>query len=94
MRKEIIGDRSIAGQTHDDAEWLDVEPIARIQLTSEDPAFPRNCAPAMDLQPNRLCPGDEDYAVNLESVTKVEIVIDPDRGRKNNLATLNALRLG
>ena len=35
----------------------------------------------------------EDYAVNLESVTKVEIVIDPDRGRKNSLATLNALRL-
>ena len=36
----------------------------------------------------------EDYAVELESVTKLELVIDPDRGRGQSLATLNALRLG
>lgn len=35
----------------------------------------------------------EDYAVQLESVTRLELVIDPDRGRGQNLATLNALRL-
>jgi hypothetical protein len=35
----------------------------------------------------------EDYAVELESVTKLELVIDPDRGRGQSLATLNALRL-
>jgi hypothetical protein len=29
----------------------------------------------------------------LDSVTKFEIVIDPDRGRGQSLATLNALRL-
>ena len=33
------------------------------------------------------------YAVELESVTKLELVIDPDRGRGHSLATLNALRL-
>jgi hypothetical protein len=33
----------------------------------------------------------EDHTVNLDSVTKLEIVIDPDRGR--SLAALNALRL-
>ena len=159
MRKEIIGDHSIAGQTHGDTEWLDVEPIARIQLTSEDPAFPIENALSRNPEHNELgwratSPGSqtialhfdaphnirrifvhfiernaeraqefvlrysstketdreivrqqwtfsptgsaqeiEDYAVNLESVTKVEIVIDPDRGRKNSLATLNALRL-
>jgi hypothetical protein len=35
----------------------------------------------------------EDYAVNLEFVTKVELVIDPDRGHGHNLATLNTFRL-
>ena len=35
----------------------------------------------------------EDYEVELESVTKLELVIDPDRGRGHSLATLNALRL-
>jgi hypothetical protein len=35
----------------------------------------------------------EDYAVELESVTKLELVIDPDRGRGQSLAMLNAFRL-
>jgi hypothetical protein len=35
----------------------------------------------------------EDYAVELESVTKLELVIDPDRRRGHSLATLNTLRL-
>jgi hypothetical protein len=35
----------------------------------------------------------EDYAVELESITKLDLVIDPDRGRGHSLATLNALRL-
>jgi hypothetical protein len=35
----------------------------------------------------------EDYAVQLEAVTKLELVIDPDRGHGHCLATLNALRL-
>jgi hypothetical protein len=35
----------------------------------------------------------EDSAVELKSVTKLELVIDPDRGRGRILATLNTLRL-
>jgi hypothetical protein len=35
----------------------------------------------------------EDYTVELESVTKFEIIIDPDRGRGASPATLNILRL-
>jgi hypothetical protein len=35
----------------------------------------------------------EDYTVDLEGVTKLELVIDPDRGRGHSRATLNALRL-
>jgi hypothetical protein len=40
MRKDIIGDQPVGRQSHDDADWLDVERVARVQLTSEDPAFP------------------------------------------------------
>jgi hypothetical protein len=35
----------------------------------------------------------ENYSVELKSVTKLELVIDPDRGRGHSLAALNALRL-
>jgi hypothetical protein len=35
----------------------------------------------------------EDYEVDLHSVTKLEILIDPDRGAGHSLATLNALRV-
>lgn len=35
----------------------------------------------------------EDYPVDLKGVTKLELVIDPDRGRGYSRATLNALRL-
>jgi hypothetical protein len=159
MRKEIIGDQPTARQSHGDADWLDVERIARVQLTSEDPAFPIENALSTNPERNELgwraaSPGaqtialqfdapqnirrlfvhfiereaergqefvlryssptetnreivrqqwtfsptgstqeTEDYAVNLDSVTKFEIVIDPDRGRGQSLATLNALRL-
>jgi hypothetical protein len=43
--------------------------------------------------PNGSAQEAEDYAVELESVTKLELVIDPDRGRRNSLATLSALRI-
>jgi hypothetical protein len=158
MRKEIIGEHSIAAQTRDD-EWLDIERVARVQLTSEDPAFPIENALSTNPERNEVGwraggPGaqaialhfdapqnirrlfvqfiereaergqefvlrytsptemnreivrqqwtfspsgsaqeTEDYAVNLDSVTKLEMVIDPDRGRGQSLATLSALRL-
>jgi hypothetical protein len=159
MRKGFIGDQSTAVQAHGDAEWLDVEAIARVELTSEDPAFPIEDALSTNPERNELgwragTPGPqtialhfdspqnirrlfvhfiereaergqefvlrysslteinreivrqqwsfspngstqelEDFAVNLDSVVNLEIVIDPDRGRRHSLATLNALRV-
>ena len=159
MRKEIVGQRAAAGETQTAAEWLDLTSIARVQLTSEDPAFPienalstnptlnelgwRATSPGpqtitllfdvpqrirrivvhfversmersqefllryssaketdreivrqqWSFSPNGSAQEAEDYAVELESVTKLELVIDPDRGRRNSVATLSALRI-
>ena len=159
MRKEILGHKTTAGVTPGDAVWLDLESIAHVQLTSEDPAFPIENALSTNPELNEVgwratSPGPqtvtllfdapqhirriflhfmerekersqefvlryssaketdreivrqqwtfsptgspqeiEDYAVELESVTKLELVIDPDRGRGHSLATLSALRL-
>ena len=159
MRKEIVGQKAVAGETQTAAEWLDLTSIARVQLTSEDPAFPienalttnptlnelgwratspgpqtvtilfdvpqrirrivvhfveRNMERSQEFllryssaketdrevvrqqwafSPNGSPEEVEDYAVELESVTKLELVIDPDRGRRNSVATLSALRI-
>jgi hypothetical protein len=159
MRKEILGHKTTAGVTQGDAGWLDLESIAHVQLTSEDPAFQIENALSTNPECNEVgwratSPGPqtvtllfdapqhvrriflhfmerekersqefvlryssaketdreivrqqwtfsptgspreiEDYAVELESITKLELVIDPDRGRRDSLATINALRL-
>jgi hypothetical protein len=159
MRKEIAGHRTTAGRSQGNAEWLDLDSIAYVQITSEDPAFPIENALGTSPERNErgwraTSPGPqtitlgfdvpqhirriflhfiereteraqefvlryssanetdreivrqqwtfsptgstqeiEDYAVELESVTKLELVIDPDRGRGHSLATLIALRL-
>ncbi len=159
MRKEIVGQKADAGETQTAAEWLDLTSIARVQLTSEDPAFPIENAlttnptlnelgwsatspgaqtitvlfdvpqrvrrivvhfvePTVErsqefllryssaqetdreivrqqwsFSPNGSTQEVEEYAVQLESVTKLELVIDPDRGRRNSMATLRALRI-
>jgi len=159
MRKEIVGQGTVAGEGGSAAEWLDLASIARVQLTSEDPAFPVENALSTNPVLNDLgwraggpgpqtltflfdspqtirrvrlqfiehkiersqefvlryssvgdtdreivrqqwtfSPGGsaqeiEDYTVELQSVTKLELVIDPDRGRRNSIATLNAFRV-
>ena len=159
MRKEIVEHRTTAGEGQGTAEWLDLDSVAHVQLTSEDPAFPIENALGTSPERNERgwranSPGPqtislsfdepqhiqriflhfieretertqefvlryssasetgreivrqqwtfsptgstqeiEDYAVELESVTKLELVIDPDRGPGHSLATLNALRL-
>ena len=40
MRKEIVEHRTTAGRRLGKAEWLDLDSIVHVQLTSEDPAFP------------------------------------------------------
>jgi hypothetical protein len=159
MRKEVISHKPVTEVGRSDAAWYDLESIASVALTSEDPAFP--IENALSLNPDRneigwraASPGpqtitlrfdspqhirriflhfmegeterlqefvlrysssretdreivrqqwnfsptgatqeSEDYAVDLEYVTKVELFIDPDRGRGHNLATLNTFRL-
>jgi hypothetical protein len=159
VRKEIIGQKTIAGEDRSAGEWLDLASIARVQLTSEDPAFPVENALSTNPELNELgwragtpgpqtltllfdaarnirrirlhfmehmmersqefvlryssagetdreivrqqwtfSPGGsaqeiEEYSVELQGVTKLELVIDPDRGRRNSLATLNAFRV-
>jgi hypothetical protein len=159
MQKEIVGQNPTAKKSHDDVRWLDLESIASVQLTSEDPSFPIENALSTNPERNEhgwraAVPGPqtitltftvpthlrrifahfiehktersqefvlrysssnetdreivrqqwnfsptgsahqiEDYTVDLKSVTKLELVIDPDRGRGQNPATLNALRL-
>jgi hypothetical protein len=159
MRKEVVGEKLTSAASRSEADWLDLDSIARVQLTSEDATFPIENALSTNPELNELGwratgPGPqtiallfdapqrirrislrfmerktersqefvlryssaqetnreivrqqwafsptgsmqeiEDYAVELESVTKLELVIDPDRGRRNSLATLNALRL-
>jgi hypothetical protein len=159
MQKEIIGRTTTAGKSHEDAQWLDLESIARVQITSEAPSFPIENALNINLERNELgwraadtepqtialiftapmhlrrifvhfieretersqefvlryssaketnreivrqqwtfspfgsAQEIEDYAIDLEGVTKLELVIDPDRGRGQSRATLSALRL-
>jgi hypothetical protein len=40
MRKEMVEHRTTAGKSQGNAEWLNLDSIAHVQLTSEDPAFP------------------------------------------------------
>ena len=159
MRKEIIGQRTVAAEGRSAGEWVDLALIARVQLTSEDPAFPVENALSTNPELNELgwragTPGPqtltllfdapqnlrrirlhfmehtmersqefvlrysssketdreivrqqwtfspsgsaqeiEEYTVELHAVTKLELVIDPDRGRRNSVATLNAFRV-
>lgn len=48
MRKKIISERSNQAGTAEISNWLNLESIARVELTSEDPAHPIEAA----LQPN------------------------------------------
>lgn len=160
MQKEIIGHATAAAaKTREHAQWLDLESIARVEITSEDEGFPIENALSLNPECNEcgwraasLGPQTialiftvpthlrrifaefiehgaersqelvlrywsateagreivrqqwnfsptgssqevEDYAIDLEGITRLELVIDPDRGRGECRATLNALRL-
>jgi hypothetical protein len=159
MQKEIIANTTTPKKTHGDPHWLDLESIARVQLTSEAPSFPIENALSTNPERNEIgwraaTPGPqtialiftvsthlrriflrfiehktertqefvlrysseketnreivrqqwnfsptgssqeiEDYTVDLHGVTTLELIIDPDRGRGDSHATLNALRL-
>ena len=159
MRKEIVTHRARAEGSTENDDWLDLESIASVQLTSEDHAFPIENALSANPERNEIgwraaTPGTqtislsfdnpqhirriqllfiehrtersqeivlrysspqetgreivrqqwnfsptgssqeiEDYTVSLDSVTKLELAIDPDRGGAPALATLNVWRV-
>ena len=54
MQKEIIGHSMTEGKSHEDANWLDLESMARVQLTSEGPSFPIENALGTNPERNEL----------------------------------------
>ncbi len=40
MRKRIIKSETVSPRMHSQADWLDLEEIATVEVTSEDPGFP------------------------------------------------------
>ena len=57
-------------------------------------AVQRNRAPTMEFQPRRLNDGFEDYVVELEAVSVLELIIQPDLGHREAVATLASWRIG
>ena len=50
MRKRIIDQADKARQPRPEAEWLDLERIAEVEITSEDPSFPIESALALEAE--------------------------------------------
>jgi uncharacterized protein (DUF736 family) len=44
MRKKVINSDTINPRPHSQEEWLDLEEVARVEVTSEDPNFPIEAA--------------------------------------------------
>ena len=157
MRKRIVGSHCAQATSESDQSWLDLEQIATVEVTSEDPSFPiesafiPNCGPGwrasqigeqqiriifdkpMSLQRIQLrfheaeferrqeftvrwssaaggpekeivrqqwnfSPGGsttemEDYAVDLDRVSVLELAIQPDMRRGDAVASLAVCRL-
>ena len=158
MRKRIVGSDSVRRAGESDQGWLDLDQIATVEVTSEDPSFPIESAfranggpgwrasqkgeqririifdepmslsriqlrfqesesertqeftlrwssaaggPPKELvrqqwnfSPAGATTEVEDYTVDLNGVAVLELVIQPDLGRREAVASLAACRLG
>ena len=158
MRKRIAAARQIQPSGQSDQNWLDLEQIATVEVTSEDPSFPIESAFASEdesgwrasqsgeqqiriifdepvslhrirlrfheaesertqeftvrwlpaagglakeivrqqwnFSPAGSTTEIEDYAVNLEGVSVLELAIKPDLGRQEAVATLESWLVG
>jgi uncharacterized protein (DUF736 family) len=158
MRKRIVGLHHARPDDESDQGWLDLEQIATVEVTSEDPGFPIESAlgskdgrgwrasqggeqlirivfdqpvslhriqlrfhetesertqeftlrwcpasggPAREIvrqqwnfNPAGSTTEKENYAVDLDAVSVVELAIRPDLGRREAVATLASWRLG
>src|SRR5438477_12847894 len=157
MRKRIVGSQPTQASCESDQGWLDLEQIATVEVTSEDPSFPiesafiPNCGPGWrasqkgeqqiriifdepmslhriqlrfheaesegtqefavrwssgaggpekeivrqqwNCSPAGSTAEIEDYAVDLDGVSVLELAIQPDVGGRDALATLAVCRL-
>jgi uncharacterized protein (DUF736 family) len=157
MRKRIVGSRPTHGTHELDQGWLDLEQIATVEVTSEDPSFPiesafiPNCGPGWrasqtgeqqirimfdkpvslhriqlrfqeaeserrqeftvrwssaaggpekeivrqqwNFSPAGSTTEIEDYAVDLDGVSVLELAIKPDVGERDAVASLAVCRL-
>ena len=60
MRKRIVGRHHAQQEGQSDKGWLDLEQIATVEVTSEDPSFPIECAFGSNDGPGwRASEGDE-----------------------------------
>ena len=157
MRKRIVGSHSTQATSESDQGWLDLEQIATVEVTSEDPSFPiesafiPNCGPGWrasqkgeqqiriifdrpmslhriqlrfeeaeserrqeftirwssaaggpekeivrqqwNFSPAGSTTEIEDYAIDLDGVSVLELAIQPDVGGREAVATLALCRL-
>ena len=157
MRKRIVGSQSTPSSRESDQGWLDLEQIATVEVTSEDPSFPiesafvPNCGPGWrasqigeqqiriifdkpmslhriqlrfheaeserrqeftvrwssaaggpakeivrqqwNFSPAGSTTEIEDYAVDLDGASALELAIQPDVGRRDAVASLAVCRL-
>jgi hypothetical protein len=57
MRKKVIKLDTLNPQPHSQEKWLNLEEIARIEVTSEDPSFPIEAALTAREPRSSLCDG-------------------------------------
>jgi hypothetical protein len=51
MRKSVIDPSTTRPEQRSDGEWLNLEQVARVEVTSEDPSFPIDSALALEKGP-------------------------------------------
>jgi hypothetical protein len=80
MRKEMVEHRTTAGKSQGNAEWLDLDSIAHVQLTSEDPAFPIENALGTSRERNERgwranSPGPQTTTLSFDAAQHVERIV-------------------
>ena len=83
MRKKIIG-QDLRDASHIDHDWIDVERLARIELTSEDPACPIEAAliPINKIGWRAAQPGEQSIRLLFEEpqrIKRIQLLFQEDQ---------------
>jgi hypothetical protein len=54
VRKTVIGPATVHPEVRTERKWLDLEEVAKVEVTSEDPSFPLESALLSGKGPGRL----------------------------------------